>query len=115
MCFEDYFEFLGPDAIRIKGHRLGIEHVIERYREGNTPDDIARLFPGLSLEIIYATLAYYLHNQRELDAYLYRIYKQDEQAYQEWAASPSPLIKRLQAFKAQREQERDRESSLPDR
>ena len=34
MQLEDYFDFLGPDAIRIKGHRIGIEHVLAYYQEG---------------------------------------------------------------------------------
>ncbi len=28
---EDYFEFLSPDDIRIKGHRIGIDDVIDYY------------------------------------------------------------------------------------
>jgi hypothetical protein len=29
MQLEDYFEFLDPDDIRIKGHRIGIDNVIK--------------------------------------------------------------------------------------
>ena len=29
MLLEEYFDFLEPDVIRIKGHRIGIEDVIE--------------------------------------------------------------------------------------
>ena len=28
MQLKDYFEFLGPDDIRIKGHRIGIDDVL---------------------------------------------------------------------------------------
>lgn len=31
---EDYFEFLDPDDIRIKGHRIGIDDVIDYYLQG---------------------------------------------------------------------------------
>ena len=31
---EDYFEFLSPDDIRIKGHRIGIDDVISYYLQG---------------------------------------------------------------------------------
>ncbi len=31
---EDYFEFLSPDDIRIKGHRIGIDDVIDYYLQG---------------------------------------------------------------------------------
>jgi hypothetical protein len=31
MQLEDYFDFLRPDDIRIKGHRIGIETVLYEY------------------------------------------------------------------------------------
>ncbi|MBC8445559.1 MAG: DUF433 domain-containing protein [Chloroflexi bacterium] len=110
MQLEDYFNFLGPDGrapcssdfIRIKGHRLGIEHVLSYYRAGYNPDEIAREFPGLSLEKIYATITYYLSHRAAVNAYLARLREQDEQAYQEWAAAkPSPVVRRLRALRAQ--------------
>jgi uncharacterized protein (DUF433 family) len=110
MQLEDYFEFLGTEtdtpqtstAIRIKGHRLGIEHILAYYRSGYNPDEIARHFPGLSLEKIYATITYYLSHQTAVEAYLMRIQQEDEAAYQAWAASPpSPVVQRLRNIRAQ--------------
>ena len=92
-----YFDFQRPDRIRIKGHRLGIEHILNHYLEGYNPEEIAAEFPGLSLEIIYAAIAYYLANQIELNDYLLRLRTRDEKAYQEWTKTPSPLIQRLRA------------------
>ena len=40
MQLEDYFEFLDPDDIRIKGHRIGIDDVIKYYLDGYSPDQI---------------------------------------------------------------------------
>jgi uncharacterized protein (DUF433 family) len=102
---EDYFDFLAEDDIRIKGHRIGIDNVLEYYLDGYTPEEISQHFPGLSLEKIYATLTYYHHKRVEIDAYLLRLRRQREQHYQEWAANPSPLIQRLKKIKAQREKE----------
>lgn len=31
MQLEDYFDFLAPNDIRIKGHRIGIEDVLYEY------------------------------------------------------------------------------------
>jgi uncharacterized protein (DUF433 family) len=101
---EDYFDFLDPDDIRIKGHRLGIQHVLEYYRDGFSPEQIAQEFPGLSLEKIHATITYYLHNRSEVDAYMRRIKALSEERYRQWAANPSPVVRRLRAIKAQREQ-----------
>lgn len=60
MRLEDYLDFTTLDAIRIKGHRVGIEHVLNYYLEGYPVEDIADEFPGMSLEKIYAVITYYL-------------------------------------------------------
>lgn len=106
MQLEDYLEFLNPDDIRIKGHRIGIDDVIKYYLEGYSPEQILEELPSLNLEKIYATLTYYLHNRAEMDAYMLRLRNWREQQYQEWLAKePSPVVKRLRELKAQREQE----------
>ncbi|MEH1927822.1 DUF433 domain-containing protein [Nostoc sp.] len=104
MQLEDYFEFLDPDDIRIKGHRIGIDNVIQYYLQGCSPEQILEELPSLNLEKIYATLTYYLHNRVEIDAYMLRLAKWREQRYQESSANPSPLMQPLRALKAQREQ-----------
>jgi uncharacterized protein (DUF433 family) len=105
MQLEDYFEFLDPDDIRIKGHRIGIDNVIQYYLQGYSPEQILEELPSLNLEKIYATLTYYLHNRVEIDAYMLRLANWREQRYQESSANPSPLMQRLRALKTQREQE----------
>ena len=55
MQLEDYFEFLDPDDIRIKGHRIGIDDVIDYYLQGYTPEQILEDLPSLDLEKIHAT------------------------------------------------------------
>ena len=107
MQLEDYFDFIGPNSIRIKGHRIGIEHVIERYHDGYSPEQIAQEFPGLSLEKIYATITYYLHKKTEVDGYLARLAALVEQRMREAdAQEPSPVVQRLRRLQAQHEQER---------
>ncbi|MEH2386985.1 MAG: DUF433 domain-containing protein [Nostoc sp.] len=104
MQLEDHFQFLDPDDIRLKGHRIGIDNVIQYYLQGCSPEQILEELPSLNLEKIYATLTYYLHNRVEIDAYMLRLAKWREQRYQESSANPSPLMQRLRALKAQREQ-----------
>ena len=100
---EDYFEFLSDDDIRIKGHRIGIDNVIDYYLTGCTPEQIREHFPSLSLEKIYATITYYLRNSEEIDAYMERLNAWREQRYQEWlTAEPSPVLKRLRAIRDSR-------------
>ena len=73
MKLEDYFVFLSEDYIRIKGHRIGIDNVLFYFLEGYTPEEIRATYPDLSLEKIYATITYYLHNKPEVDSYLLRL------------------------------------------
>lgn len=99
---EDYFEFLSLDDIRIKGHRIGIDNVLNYYLEGYTPKEISANLPTLSDEQIYATITYYLHHQAEIDTYLLRLATWREQRYQESRANPSPVVQRIRAIKAQK-------------
>jgi uncharacterized protein (DUF433 family) len=111
MRFEDYFEFekcdtkFGPvDRIRIKGHRLAIENIIEPFNTGVPPETIVRKYhPTLSLEQVYATIAYYLHNQKEVDEYIRRRDEIGDRYYQEHSQQePSPMAKRIRALKAKK-------------
>ena len=102
MKLEDYFDFLGPDIIRFKGHRINLEHVVRRYNEGYSPEQIAQEYPGLTLEVIHAAITYYLHNKVDVDAMLARINEGSERAYQEWSASPAayaPVVQRLRLLR----------------
>lgn len=71
MLIEDYFDFLAPNDIRIKGRRIGIENVLYQYlHKTRTPEEIAESFDDLRLEQVYATILYYLHDKDEVHAYL---------------------------------------------
>ena len=48
MQLEDYFDFLAPDDIRLKGHRIGIESVLYAYiHQHKTPEEIAQYYTTL--------------------------------------------------------------------
>ena len=50
MQLEDYFDFLLPYDIRIKGTRIGIETVLYDFiHRARTPEDIAQTYPSLTL------------------------------------------------------------------
>ncbi|MGD1855842.1 MAG: DUF433 domain-containing protein [Leptolyngbyaceae cyanobacterium] len=102
MQLTDYFDFLSPDDIRIKGHRIGIDTVLEAFLNGFSPESIAADYPELSLEKIYATITYYYHRQTEVERYLQRLRQWREQRYQEALQNPSPMTERLQHLKVNR-------------
>lgn len=98
----DYLEFSNPDAIRIRGHRINIEHVLNYYLTGYDPDEIIAEFPGLDLVKVYAVIVYYLVNREQVSTYLRRLEEENERAYREWASNPSPLIQRLRQIRDER-------------
>lgn len=80
MELQDYFDFNSEIDIRIKGHRIAIQHVLNKYLQGKGPDELLRRFPTLSMEKIYATILYYLINKEEVEVYLEREKLMDEEA-----------------------------------
>lgn len=96
---ESYFEFLSEEDIRIRGTRVGIETILEDYLEGNSPEEIATRYRSPSLEQVYATITYYLHNRTQMDAYLEAWRQYTDRAYQESKRDPSQVVKRLQRLK----------------
>ena len=71
MHLEEYFEFLAPDDIRIKGTRIGIETVLyDHIHRRRTPEQIIASYPSLTLELVYATILYYLHKREMIEGYL---------------------------------------------
>lgn len=101
--FHNYFETTGSDILRLKGFRIGIEHIVGRYHEGYTPEQITQEFPGVSLETIYATLAYYLHNKKEVDDHINQLMVWTEQQMRkDDEKEPLPVVQRLRALKEKR-------------
>lgn len=103
MQLEDYFNFLAQDDIRLKGSRIGIESILYEYiyRE-QPPEAIVKRFPTLTLEQIYATILYYLHNRERLDAYITGWLEWGNQMRDEQNRNPPKIVARLQALKAER-------------
>ena len=104
MQLEDYFDFLAPDDIRLKGHRIGIETVLYEYiYRARTPEEIADDFPSLSLEQVVATILYYLRNQKDVCAYLTAWLQHGEQMRAEQARNPTPAMLKLRQVRLDRE------------
>ena len=103
MQLEDYFDFLAPDDIRIKGHRIGIESVLYEYiHNAQTAEEIATRFPTLTLEQIYATILYYHHNKEQVDQYLADWLEWGRRMREEQARNPTPVMLKLRRIKAER-------------
>lgn len=95
MELESYFDFLSEDNIRVKGTRIGIEIILDDYLQGSSPEEIAARYRSLSLEQVYATITYYLHNQAKIEAYLEAWRQYTEQAEWEYDRNPPEFVLRL--------------------
>jgi uncharacterized protein (DUF433 family) len=57
-------------ALRIAGTRVGLEPIVAHFQEGQTPEQIARAFPTVTLAQAYGAIAYYLENKQRIDDYM---------------------------------------------
>lgn len=103
MQLEDYFIFLSAQDIRIKNTRVGIETVLYDYIYRNrTPEEIAKIYPSLSMEQIYATVLYYLHNKEEVDEYIANWLEWGHKMREEQNQNPPPASDKLRQLRAER-------------
>lgn len=101
MQLEDYFNFLAPDDIRLQGSRIGIETILYEYlHRSQTPEEIADRFRTLTLEQVYATILYYLHNKEAVTAYLEDWLEYGRRARAEQQRNPTPGMLRMSKIKA---------------
>jgi uncharacterized protein (DUF433 family) len=107
MQLEDYFNFLAPDDIRLKGSRIGIETILYNFiHRAHTPEEIVQTYPTLSLEQVYATILYYLHNKEAVGAYLTNYLEWSHAAQREQELNPPPAVVRFRELRKQKLAER---------
>ncbi len=107
MELESYFDFSDKEDILIKGTRIGLQHVVELFNEGASPEEITSRFRALSLEQAYASITYYLANREKVDTYVKGIHDFMEAGWQEQQKDPKfiALKKRLYERREQLRQE----------
>jgi uncharacterized protein (DUF433 family) len=69
-ALEAFFEFRGPDEIKIKGRRVWLEHVLLPYRAGYAVEQLRLMFPTLKPREIEAAIRYYELHRERIDRYL---------------------------------------------
>jgi uncharacterized protein (DUF433 family) len=58
------------DVYRIADTRVSLDSLIYLFREGMSAESMVENYPALTLEQVHGALAFYLGNQKEIDAYL---------------------------------------------
>ncbi|HIE27688.1 TPA: DUF433 domain-containing protein [Candidatus Poribacteria bacterium] len=100
MHLEDYFDFLAPNDIRLKGTRIGIETILYDFiHRSQSPEEIANTYPSLTLEQVYATITYYLHKKEEVSNYLTEWLEWGDRMRAEQAKNPTPAMLKLREIR----------------
>ena len=104
MQLEDYFNFLSPDDIRLKGTRVGIETILYEYiYRARTPEEIAQTYPSVTLEQVYATILYYLQNTETISNYLKNWIEHGHRMREQQRLNPPPVSEKLRQLRATRQ------------
>ena len=57
-------------TVHVTDSRVTLDTLVGAFQKGATAEQIQDSFPSLSLQQIYAVIAYYLEHQAEVDSYL---------------------------------------------
>jgi uncharacterized protein (DUF433 family) len=81
---------------RIANTRISLDSVVYLFREGLSAESTVESYPALTLEQVHGALAFYLANQKEIDAYLADGQAAAELLHRQSRLSNAELIARLQ-------------------
>ena len=66
-------------VVQVGGTRVTLDTVVTVFKQGTTAEEIVYRYPSLKLGDVYASIAFYLNHQEEVETYL----KQRQQQTQE--------------------------------
>ncbi|MGH9837287.1 MAG: DUF433 domain-containing protein [Blastocatellia bacterium] len=76
----------------LAGTRTTVHRIAVWYKMGESPEEIAREYPQISLASVYAALAYYHANQAEVEADLAADAEEEEEIEAEWREMRASLV-----------------------
>lgn len=93
------------DVILVGETRVTLDTVIAVFKQGTTAEEIVYRYPSLNLADVYATIAFYLKHQQEVEAYLQqrRQRSQEIREMNQARFDPQGLRDRLLARKTEQE------------
>ena len=83
-------------AYRIGDTRVSLESLVYLFREGVSAEGMAESYPALTFEQVHGALAFYLANQKQVDAYLGDGLRAAESQHQQSRQTNAELIAKLQ-------------------
>jgi uncharacterized protein (DUF433 family) len=72
MTVPDFLCTTADGEVLLRGHRIGLFHVVRLYNEGHSPEMLVCQYPTLSLALVHKVIAFYLEHQEEVDRYVDR-------------------------------------------
>jgi len=83
-------------AYRVGDTRVSLDSLVYLFREGMSAESMVESYPALTLEQVHGALAFYLANQKEVDAYLAEGQRTAESQNQQSRQTNAELIAKLQ-------------------
>jgi uncharacterized protein (DUF433 family) len=87
---------LSEGAYRIADTRVSLDSLVYLFREGMSAESMVESYPALTLEQVHGALAFYLANQKEIDAYLVEGQRAAEVQRRQSRQTNAELIAKLQ-------------------
>ena len=81
---------------RVGATRVSLDSLVYLFREGMSAESMVDSYPALTLEQVHGALAFYLGNQKQIDAYLAEGQRIAESQHQQSRRTNSELIAKLQ-------------------
>lgn len=91
-------------VVQVGKTRVTLDTVVTVFKQGTTAEEIVYRYPSLKLADVYATIAFYLNHQQEVEAYLQQRQKQAQEVRKinEVKFDPQGLRDRLLARQAEK-------------
>jgi uncharacterized protein (DUF433 family) len=83
-------------AYRVGETRVSLDSLVFLFREGMSVESMVDSYPALTLEQVHGALAFYLANQKEIDAYLIEGQRAAELQHRQSRQTNAELIAKLQ-------------------
>jgi len=80
----------------VGGTRVSFDSLVYLFREGMSAESMVESYPALTLEQVHGALAFYLGNQKEVDAYLAEGQRTAESQHAQSRQTNAELIAKLQ-------------------
>ena len=92
-------------VVRVSGTRVTLDTVVVTFKQGATAEEIVHRYPSLRLGDVYASIAFYLNHQEDVEEYLQQRQQQAQEIRQMTEArfDPQGLRDRLLARRVEQQ------------